>query len=98
MNKMKLVTIITESILESRLVEDLRGLGAKGYTVLDARGSGARGIRSADWDQSQNIQLEVICNERVASAILDHCQKKDYSNYAMVVWVSDVEVVSSEKF
>jgi nitrogen regulatory protein PII len=98
MNTVKLVTIVTESILESRLVEDLGRLGAKGYTVIDARGSGSRGKRSADWDQNQNIELEVICNEQVASAILDHCQKEYYSNYAMVVWVCDVEVLRPEKF
>lgn len=30
--------------------------------------------------------------------MLDHCQKKYYINYAMVVCVSDVEVVRPEKF
>ncbi len=98
MNKVKLVTIITESVLESRLAEDLGRLGARGYTLIDARGSGSRGMRSADWDQNQNIQIEVICNENVASAILDHCQKEYYSNFAMVVYITDVKVLRPEKF
>ncbi len=98
MNTMKLVTIITESILEPKVVEDLTLLGARGYTVVDARGSGSRGMRSADWDQNQNIRLEVICSEQVATIILEHLQKEYYSNYAMVVYVSDVSVVQPEKF
>lgn len=98
MKKRKLVTIITESILESMLAKDLDRLGSTGYTIMQARGCGTRGTRSGDWDQSQNIQIEVICSEEVASAIIDHCQKQYYSNYAMVLYVSDVEVLRPEKF
>jgi nitrogen regulatory protein PII len=97
MNK-KLVTIITESILESMLVKDLKILGAKGYTIIEARGSGAHGTRSADWGQSQNIKIEIICNDSTAHAILDHCQKNYCSNYAMVVFTTDIQVMRSEKF
>lgn len=98
MDKRTLVTIIAESILESMLVDDLTRLGARGYTLIEARGSGSRGVRSADWDQNQNIQIEIICDEHVASAIVDHCQKKYYANYAMVVYMSDVRVLRPEKF
>lgn len=94
----KLITIITESILESMLVKDLKSLGAKGYTIVEARGSGAHGTRSADWGQNQNIQIEVICGEETAKAILDHCQKNYYSNYAMVIFTTDINVLRSEKF
>ncbi len=94
----KLITIITESILESMLVKDLQSLGAKGYTIVEARGSGAHGTRSADWGQNQNIQIEVICGEETAKSILDHCQKNYYSNYAMVIFTTDINVLRSEKF
>jgi hypothetical protein len=96
--KIKLVTIITESILEQMLVNDIKNLGAKGYTILDARGSGAHGNRSADWGQNQNIQIEIICNESTANAICEHCQKNYYPNYAMVIFTSDIQVLRSDKF
>ena len=98
MKNRKLVTIITESILESMLVKDIEQLGATGYTIKEARGQGTRGLRSADWDQNRNIQIEVICDEGVASAIIDHCQKEYYSNYAMVLYISEVQVLRPEKF
>ncbi len=94
----KLVTIITESILEQMLVKDLKDLGAKGYTIVEARGSGAHGTRSADWGQNQNIKIEIICNDSTAQAICEHCQKNYYSNYAMVVFTSDIKVLRSDKF
>ncbi len=98
MEKRRVVTIITESILESMLVEDLGRLGAKGCTITEARGRGARGMRSGDWDQGQNIRIEVICGEALAKTIVEHCQQQYYSNYAMVLYVSDVEVLRLDKF
>ncbi|MBS3944987.1 MAG: hypothetical protein KGZ42_05775 [Melioribacter sp.] len=94
----KLVTIITESILEQMIVKDLKNLGAKGYTIIEARGSGAHGTRSADWGQNQNIQIEVICNDLTAQQIIEHCQKNYYSNYAMVIFTTDIQVLRSDKF
>ena len=36
----KLLTVVCEGALESRLIKDLLALGAKGYTVTDAHGTG----------------------------------------------------------
>jgi len=94
----KLVTIITESILEQMIVDDLKKIGAKGYTIIEARGSGAHGTRNADWGQNQNIQIEVICNDLTAQQIIEHCQKNYYSDYAMVIFTTDIQVLRSDKF
>lgn len=98
MEQRKLVTIITESSVESQLLQDLDRLGARGYTVLEGRGRGSHGARTADWDQSVNVRIEVVCDERVASAILEHCQKHYTPHYAMVAYLSDVQVLRPEKF
>ena len=42
------LTIVTEASLESALLRDFERLGAHGYTVTDARGTGSRGVRNAD--------------------------------------------------
>ena len=39
----KLLTIITESALEDQLLQTVESLGAKGYTITDARGKGRHG-------------------------------------------------------
>lgn len=94
----KLVTVITESILERRLVRDIESLGARGYTITEARGKGGRGVRSAGWDASSNIRIEVVCGAATAAAIAAYLQQHYYDNYAMILFTTDVEVMRREKF
>jgi nitrogen regulatory protein PII len=96
--KRALVTIITEAVLERQLADDVKQLGAHGYTVTEARGEGHRGARSADWTYSANIRMEVVCGHGVADAIMAHISRTYYANYAMIAFVSDVEVLRPEKF
>mgnify|MGYP003445139245 CR=1 FL=1 len=83
---LKLVTIVAESLLEKRLVEEVKRLGAKGYTITPARGEGSRGIRSVDWE-GQNIRLETIVSEEVALRILQRLQEEYFPHYVENVWV-----------
>lgn len=94
----KLLTVVTEAALESYLVRDLERLGAGGYTVTSARGKGSRGVRNAGWETDANIRVEVVCEEQVARRIASHLQKNYYDDYAMVLLLSDVEVLRPEKF
>lgn len=97
-HKRKLLTIVTEAALEGLLAEDIERLGAHGYTVTDARGKGQHGRRNAAWDVSSNIRVEVVCDEETARAIADHLRRHYYDNYAMILTMSDVEVLRPEKF
>ena len=94
----KLLTIVTESAIEKDLCADIERIGASGYTVLDARGKGSRGVREASWKPSGNIQVEVVCNEETARKIAEHLKEHYYANYAMILYVSDVEVLRPAKF
>ncbi|MFZ2290254.1 MAG: DUF3240 family protein [Halopseudomonas yangmingensis] len=93
-----LLTLICEAALQNRLVKDLEQLGAPGWTLSDARGSGSRGVRSAGWDNDGNIRVEVICNRELAERIAGHVQERYYDNFAMICWLSDVEVLRAGKF
>ncbi len=94
----KLLTIIAEAALEQSLVKDIERLGAHGYTITDARGKGSRGIRNADWDRSGNIRLEVVCDAATAEAIAGDFRSRYYDNYAMILFIGDVDVLRPEKF
>lgn len=94
----KLVTIVTESMLETELCEALSELGASGFTVTDARGSGSRGVRDAGWSSSGNVRIEVVCSDAIASSIGDYVRDKYYENYAMILFESDIRVLRSGKF
>jgi len=94
----KLLTIVTEAAIESRLVKDIEALGARGYTITDARGKGSRGRRDAAWDENRNVRIEVICNATVAEAIARHLEVTYYEHYGMVLYIGEVLVRRAEKF
>jgi nitrogen regulatory protein PII len=94
----KLVVVITETALETILENEIVALGAHGYTISDARGSGSHGRREATWEGDHNIRIEVICDQAVAEAIVRTLQEKYYDEYAMTIYVLDVGVFRPEKF
>lgn len=89
----KLLTVITETALEKDLCAALEKLGAH-----DARGKGHTGRREASWEASGNIRVEVVCTEETAHAIADHLKERYYANYAMILYLSDVQVLRPGKF
>lgn len=93
-----LLTIITEAALEQPLRRDLERLGARGYTITDARGRGDRGVRNASWESSGNVRIEVVCSDETARKLAAFLQERYYANYAMIVYCSEVEVLRPEKF
>lgn len=95
--RLKLVTIVAEAVLEHRLVEEIKRLGTKGYTLVDARGEGSRGLRTMDWE-GKNIRLEAIVSEEVALRILSRLQEAYFPHYAVVAFVENVEVLRGDKY
>lgn len=94
----KLITVICEAALEQELTQAISKFGASGYTVSDARGKGAHGVRDASWPENANIRIEVLCDESIASRILDLLVDNYYTNYTLVTFVSDVGVLRPGKF
>ena len=94
----KLLTIITEALLENELCEAIDRLGATGYTVTNARGRGSRGVRDAGWTSSGNIRVEVVCSKALSEEIAEYLRSKYYDHYAMIIFESDVRVLRSGKF
>lgn len=97
-NNRKLLTVVTESVLEQMLCDELIELGASGYTVVNARGRGSRMIREAGWSSDSNIRIEVICEENTADRIIKHLRERYYEHYAMILYISDIAVLRPEKF
>mgnify|MGYP003556395442 FL=1 len=88
-----LLTVISEAALEKKLVADLDQLGAPGWTISDARGRGHHGARNADWGTEGNIRVEIICARELAERIVSY-----YADFAMVCYLSQVEVLRPERF
>jgi nitrogen regulatory protein P-II 2 len=97
MTTVKLVTIIAEEVLEATLEKEILALGAKGYTVTTVRGKGEQGKRENIWEGG-NIKIETIVSPEVSEKIIDHVKRKYFNQYAMVAFVSDVQVVRPHHF
>ncbi len=93
-----LLTIVTEAALEVALGEDVERLGAHGYTVADVRGKGSRGYRGVGWEESRNIRMDIVCDRATAETIAEHVRSHYYDNYAMVLFMNEVEVLRPQKF
>ena len=96
--KRTLFTVITEAVIEESLLSDFEKLGVRGYTILDARGRGSRGVRDGAYDLAANIRIEVICSRSLAESAIKHIQTHYYANYAMVAFLQDIEIFRPEKF
>jgi nitrogen regulatory protein P-II 2 len=95
---LKLVTIIAEPVLESRIVRDLSDLGARGYTLSKVHGEGSRGVRVSDWEGGGNVKIETIVSPAVANRILRHVADDYFEHYAVIAYVADVQVVRGDKY
>lgn len=98
MYRKNLVVILAESALEQLLAQDIKALGAHGYTVTDARGNGSHGYREASWDADGSIRMEIICEEAVAEKIAEAVFEKYFKNYAVCLYLSEVKVLRTDKY
>lgn len=94
---LKLVTIIAERILEEQIIEQVLKMGARGYTVTDARGKGSRGVRASEWE-GPDVKIETVVSDDVASKILEHIARRYFAHYAVIVYTQDVDVVRGDKY
>ena len=97
LTEMRLVTVIASEDLETRLVRELKELGATGYTALPARGAGSHGVRTSDLEGG-NIRLEAIVDPATADRIVERLLERFQPRHALVVYVTTIQVVRGEKF
>ena len=92
-----LVNIVAEDELESRLIEDLKNLGARGYTVRRVRGEGAHGQRFSQWE-GENIKIEVIVDGPTADTIGEYISTHYFPKFAVILYMHPVQVLRESKF
>jgi nitrogen regulatory protein P-II 2 len=93
----QLVTIIVEAAIEGRLIEDVKRLGAKGYSVDHVRGEGRTASHLQDLN-GPSMRLETIVTDEIAEAILAHVAAEYFDRYAVIVWAHPVNVLRSDRF
>lgn len=93
-----LLVIIAEANLERLLVDDVKRLGAAGYTVIDVRGGGHSGVREGSWEADRTIRMEVVCEGGVADNIAQTLLAQYGKHYGLTIYFSEVQVLRPNKF
>ena len=93
----QLVTIVAESVIEQKLIDDVKKSGAKGYSLGHVKGEGIAGNRSLELT-GQSIRLETVVTERVAQQIMEMLSRDYFEKYAVVAWVTPAQVLRPEHF
>lgn len=93
----QLVTIISESVVEQKLIDDIKKCGAKGYSVSSVRGEGVTGTHSLDLN-GPSIRLETVVTDKVADAIMEMLTVNYFDTYATVAWISPAHVVRPSRY
>ncbi|MCF6255671.1 MAG: transcriptional regulator [Gammaproteobacteria bacterium] len=94
----KLLSIITISSMEDRLVSMFKKYGVSGFTILRARGEGSSGYEADISGFDSNILVTVIVSEKRMEPILESIERKLKKGYHLTTYISDVQVISPDKF
>ena len=94
---LKMVVIVAEPVLESRLVTELRELGATGFSIVDGRGEGSRHAHASELPGS-NVRIETIVPDDVADRIMEHVAAHYFTNWSFIAYVTDVAVARGAKY
>jgi hypothetical protein len=89
---MVLLTILCEAVLEDTLIDEITALGARGYTISEARGRGTHGARSGRWTAGGNIRIEVIGDAALCARIVERLQAIYEPDYGLLMFTSAVEL------
>lgn len=94
---LKLVTIVTERVLEDQLLEDITELGARGFTTTEASGRGSRGTRAHEWG-GPDVKIETVVSPEVADRIMKHVAEHYFEYYAVIAFIHSVDVMRGNKY
>ncbi|MDX1596552.1 MAG: hypothetical protein R3327_06380 [Nitrosopumilaceae archaeon] len=94
----KLLTITCELLAKKEIIEILKKHKITGYTSYEVDGNGAKGLRAQGLTHEKNVKVEVVLREEPLQAIVEEISRTLFSNFAIILYVSDVSVVRTEKF
>ncbi len=94
----KLLTITCEILAQKNIIDILNKHEITGYTTYEVDGNGARGIRGQGFKNEKNVKVEVIMREEKLQDVVEEISRTLFADFAIVIYVSEVGVLRSEKF
>jgi len=97
LHEVALLTVVTESLVENRLLEDLSACGVAGWTITPARGVGPANRRLSEIEGG-NSKIEVLASREVVEKVWEVLTSKYFPNYAVTAWQSQVLVSRFDRY
>ena len=94
----KLLTVTCEILAQKNVIDILSKHNITGYTTYEVEGNGARGLRGQGLKNEKNVKVEVLMQEEKLQDVVEEIARTLFTNFAVVLYVSDVGVLRSEKF
>ena len=94
----KLLTVTCEILAQKNVIDILAKHKITGYTTYEVEGNGARGLRGQGLKNEKNVKVEVIMQENTLQDVVEELARTLFANFAIIVHVSDVGVLRTEKF
>ncbi|MBI3790033.1 MAG: hypothetical protein HY275_04050 [Gemmatimonadetes bacterium] len=98
LHKVKLLRVVITASLQGEVVRILDAAGIRGYTVLNAGGAGAHGVRVAGDHERGNVVIEAVAAEGKAKDALEAVHRELFGPHAVIAYLLDAEVLRREKF
>ena len=94
----ELLTITCEILAQKNILEILNKHGITGYTLYEVDGNGSKGIRGKGFKNEKNVKIEIISTETRLKDIVEEITRSLFSDFAIILYLSDIQVLRPEKF
>ncbi len=94
----KLLTVTCEILAQKNILEILNKHGITGYTSYEVDGNGSKGIRGQGFKNEKNVKIEIISTEARLKDVVEEITRALFSDFVIIVYLSDVQVLRPEKF
>ncbi|MCA9079269.1 MAG: SulP family inorganic anion transporter, partial [Planctomycetaceae bacterium] len=98
LTRIRRLTIVVNSELETPLEEELAQRGVTGFTVIPCRGAGRRDLASGNFSGEEMVRIEVIVPDDICRALVRFIQVELKPEHRITTCVETVEVVRQDDF
>lgn len=95
---LKLLTITCEILAQKNILSLLDRHKVSGYTIYEVEGNGEKGIRGQGLKNEKNVKIETVLSEEKLCNVVEEIARTMFSDFTIIVYVSDVHVLRPEKF
>ncbi|MBT5171515.1 MAG: hypothetical protein HOL90_04490 [Candidatus Nitrosopelagicus sp.] len=87
-----------EILAQKNVIDILKNHNITGYTSYEVDGNGEKGLRGQGIQAEKNVKVEVIMRDEKLSDVIEDISRTLFPDFTIILYVSDVGVVRTEKF